>query len=67
MEMLQSQVIEKKLNFSCYDVFGDPKDTSQVQDLSACATRIISAVQQGKLVIIVYLAVILLLLLYVYR
>lgn len=44
---LQSAVEMKGLMYSCYDVFGDPQDSSSVQDLSTCASKIITAEQQG--------------------
>ena len=43
---LRQRVGERKLKYSCYDVFGDPKDQSQWNDLSICASRIITAEQQ---------------------
>ena len=44
---LQGMVRERNLSYSCYDVFGDLDDNSKVQELSACASRIIVAEQQG--------------------
>ena len=47
IETLQSRISDNNLEYSCYDVFGDPTDQSQWQDLSVCASKIITAVQQG--------------------
>ena len=44
---LRHRVSEQKLKYSCYDVFGDPKNRSQWKDLSICASRIVIAEQQG--------------------
>ena len=44
---LKHRIKEQKLQYNCYDVFGDPKDQSQWKDLSVCTSKIISAVQQG--------------------
>ena len=44
---LENMIRAKNLKYSCYDVFGDPRDMSQVQALSTCASKIIRAVQGG--------------------
>lgn len=45
LDTLKNMVTERNLAYSCYDVFGDP--SSQAEDLSVCASKIITAVQQG--------------------
>ena len=44
---LQERIMEQNLKFSCYDIFGNPKETSQVEKLSACASKIITPLQNG--------------------
>lgn len=44
---LRQRASERNLKYSCYDVFGDPKNQSQWKDISTCASRIITAEQQG--------------------
>ena len=47
MITLKEEINARNLLYSCYDVFGDPTDQSQVQDLSICTSMIITAVQRG--------------------
>ena len=44
---LQERILARNLKFSCYDVFGNPTVTSQVDALSVCASKIITAKQNG--------------------
>ena len=44
---LQKRISDQNLKFSCYDVFGNPTVTSQVEELSVCASKIITAKQNG--------------------
>lgn len=44
---LQERIMAQNLNFSCYNIFGNPTVTSQVDKLSVCASRIITATQNG--------------------
>ena len=44
---LQERIVERNLKFSCYDIFGNPTMTSQVEQLSLCASKIITATQNG--------------------
>ena len=44
---LKEEINARSLSYSCYDVFGDPTNQTQVQDLSICTSKIITAVQQG--------------------
>ena len=44
---LQKRIVEQNLKFSCYDIFGNPTMTSQVEQLSLCASKIITATQNG--------------------
>ena len=46
---LQERILARNLKFSCYDIFGNPTVTSQVEALSTCASKIITAVQNGIL------------------
>ena len=46
---LEKKIKARNLKFSCYDIFGDPTDASQVQQLSVCASKIVTAEQKGKL------------------
>ena len=44
---LENRIRARNLDFSCYDIFGDPTITSQVEELSVCASKIITATQNG--------------------
>ena len=44
---LQERILDRNLKFSCYDIFGNPTVTSQVASLSVCASKIITAKQNG--------------------
>ena len=44
---LQERIRKQNLKFSCYDIFGNPTETSQVEVLSACASKIITPLQNG--------------------
>ena len=44
---LRQRIEEKGFDYVCYDVFGDPRNPSQVPSLTACAMGIINSVQQG--------------------
>jgi hypothetical protein len=46
---LQERIMARNLTFSCYDIFGNPTMTSQVEELSVCASKIITAKQNGML------------------
>lgn len=49
---LETTIKERLPNvyYECYNVYGDPKDSAQVQGLTDCAANIISSRQQGELV-----------------
>ena len=44
---LQERIRAQNLKFSCYDIFGNPTVMSQVENLSVCASKIITAKQKG--------------------
>ena len=44
---LQETIMAKNLKFSCYDIFGNPTIPSQLQNLSICASKIITPLQNG--------------------
>ena len=44
---LKNKVNERNFAYSCYDIFGDLNDESMLQTISVCASKIITAVQQG--------------------
>ena len=46
---LQERILDRNLKFSCYDIFGNPTVNSQVEELSTCASKIITAKQNGVL------------------
>ena len=44
MKVLRSQVMERSIEYDCYDVYGD---ISQTNTIAACVSTIISGIQKG--------------------
>ena len=45
--VLQDQLEAKHFQYSCYNIYGDLNDESQLEDLSLCASHIVNATQKG--------------------